>query len=457
MKPAHAAVKVHGIRHHTKSRNGCIDCKFRRVKCDEQKPACSACARRQTQCRYTPRFYCNPQSNVLPSNSLLTEANGQIDPTEQHSRVTEVEPLLCDLLPRYTSREMDHLRLLHHYSNFTVESFATTFQLEGRAFQSLRLDIPRLAFQNHFLMDAILSVALLHLSSTDESAKDGLPRLALYRDQAFRRLRVQLTRNSHVMIGERPDEKFRAVVVTSILLAVTALAADRFFGHEGIWLTNYLALSIGPRTILPWRGTALGAFSSARQGRGNERMSNKDSDFYHPCPVSVVPDLELVHLGVGENDEDWDCIDDLRRAIKGMGRLFGALFCPKCDASSCVSNVVDLPCIVSKVRTWPFAFVTSGFVDMARRGRPRALVVMAYYLAFFPWLPQTWLYQDIAPIDMDKLADAVGPSWQRCLAAPKVAVLVKDLDLLAPFLSGLAYCQGTGSANSLEGFFDSLD
>lgn len=378
---------------------------------------------------------------------------------EQHYRVTKEgeETMLCDLRPRYTSQEMEHLRLLHHYSNFTVESFATTFQLEGRACRSLRLDIPQLAFHNHFLMDAIFSVALLHLSSTDEWMKDGLPQLVLYRDQAFRRLRIQLMRSSQVLMVERPDDNFRAVVATSILLAVTALATDRFSENKGIWLTNYLALSIGPRTILPRRRTTPSSSSSAGRGRGDKRTSDKDSDFSHPCPVTVVPDLELVQTGIDESDEDWGHIDDLRRAVKGIKRLFGALFCPECDALSRVSDVARQPCIAYKVRTWPFVFVTSGLVDMARKERPRALVVMAYYLAFFPWLPQTWLYRDVAPADMDKLTEAVGPSWQSCLAAPKVAVLVKDLNLLTPFLSGLANCQGTSGEPSHEGFFDGID
>ncbi|KAK1704537.1 uncharacterized protein BDZ83DRAFT_772132 [Colletotrichum acutatum] len=432
MNPSPAVVKVHGIRHHTKSRNGCIDCKLRR--CNEQKPACSACARRQTHCRYAPRSNCRSQSNVSSANGFYIEEIEQTNTVEQHFRGGE--PMLCDLRPRYTNHEMDHLRLLHHYSNFTVESSAATFQLEGRACRSLRLDIPQLAFQNHFLLDAIFSVALLHLSSTDESTKDGLPQLALYRGQAFRRLRIQLMRSSQVSIVERPD-------ATSILLAVTALAADKFSGDKGIWLTNYLALSRGPRTILPWRRTTLSVPSSAGRGRGDKRTSDKDADFSHACPVTVVPDLELVQMGIYENDEDWGHIDDLRRAVKGIKRLFGALFCPECDVLYRVSDDARQPCIAYKVRTWPFAFVMFGFVDMARKERSRALV--------------TWFYRDVAPADMDKLTEAVGPSWQSCLAAPKVAVLVKDLDLLTPFLSELATRQGTGGEPYHEGFFDGIE
>ncbi|KAL2798570.1 hypothetical protein BJX66DRAFT_35114 [Aspergillus keveii] len=39
-------------RSHQKSRHGCLECKRRRVKCDESRPVCANCARRQTDCEY---------------------------------------------------------------------------------------------------------------------------------------------------------------------------------------------------------------------------------------------------------------------------------------------------------------------------------------------------------------------------------------------------------------------
>ncbi|KAL5593603.1 hypothetical protein FOBRF1_012705 [Fusarium oxysporum] len=39
---------------HTKSRKGCQQCKKRKVKCDEQRPACFNCSRLQEECKYLP-------------------------------------------------------------------------------------------------------------------------------------------------------------------------------------------------------------------------------------------------------------------------------------------------------------------------------------------------------------------------------------------------------------------
>lgn len=310
---------------------------------------------------------------------------------------------------------MLRLRLLHHFTSSTVTSFTKAFQLGGVTSTTLQVDVPKLAFHHHFLMDAILSVALLHMASTEPALAADLP-VAQYWNQALSGLREQVACFS--------QGNARAVVTTSVLLAIAALAADRLSGYEGIWLTNWLALTIGPRVILPARG-------AMNPSRGGERdMGGWDAAFGHWSPVAVPPELEEAVRFTGEDDEDWDHRDDIRLAVQGIGRLFGALACPSCGLSS-------PSCVEFKVRAWPFVFVTSGFVNLARQERPRALVIMSYYLAFFHWFPRIWVYEGVASRDMEKIASVVGPEWVGYLSAPRVAVLVKDTNLLTRFLIGL--------------------
>ncbi|OBR07754.1 Fungal Zn binuclear cluster domain-containing protein [Colletotrichum higginsianum IMI 349063] len=438
------------IRHHTKSRHGCVDCKTRRVKCDERKPTCSACERRQTRCHYNAsdersqswgRKSCgNPLHNARQTNSVAAGSppTKHDDQQTSLSTTTAEETMTLSLELTYTRQEMLQLRLLHHYNCSTVDSFTKAFQLRDIASHSLRVDVPKLAFQNHFLMDGILSVSLLHMASTETSlaAVDDLPPVTMYRDRAMCRLRQQLAHAS--------GDHSRAVVATSVLLAMTALAADRLSGYEGIWLTNWLALTIGPRAILPRRGML------APSKGGEERTrTGWDVALDHQCPVAVPLDLEKV-LDMTENDEDWCYLKDLRRAVLGIGKLFGALACPVCSG---LAYSPSPPCVAFKVRAWPYVFVSSGFVDMARQERARALVVMGYYLAFFQWLPQSWVYEDVGPKDLTKIAAAVGPDWVAYLAAPKVAVRVRDTDLLTEFLTGLLPTGRLDKAGFDQGFF----
>lgn len=314
---------------------------------------------------------------------------------------------------------MLHLRLLHQYNTHTVQSFTDAFQLEGFKSDALRLEVPSLAFQHHYLMDALFSVTLLHLASTDPSP--DLP-VSAYRDRALRQLRHQVETVS--------EDNARPVFIASLLLSVTALTADRQAGYEGIWLTNWLALAIGPRIMI----------NGQRKHVSPRPTPLRETPLDHAAPVAIPLELEDA-LRMDEDDEDWEFREDLHSAASGIGRLFGSLVCPTCEL-----------CVAFKVRSWPFVSVSSKFVDMARRLRPRALIVMSYYLPFFHWFPKVWLYEDVAMREMERIAAAVGDEWAAPLAAPKVAVRVKDTSLLKEFLLGLVSRECLQDEKSFEGF-----
>ncbi|KAG6357083.1 hypothetical protein INS49_014960 [Diaporthe citri] len=317
---------------------------------------------------------------------------------------------------------MLHLRLLHQYNTYTVQTFTDAFQLGGFKSEALRVDVPTLAFQHHYLMDALFSVTLLHLASTDPSP--DLP-VTTYRDRALRQLRHQVENVS--------EENARPVFIASPLLSVTALTADRQTGYEGMWLTNWLALAIGPRIMI----------NGQRKHVSPRPTPLRATPLDHAAPVAIPLELEDV-LRMDEDDEDdedWEFREDLQRAASGIGRLFGSLVCPTCEL-----------CVAFKVRSWLFVYVSSKFVDIARRLRPRALVVTSYYLPFFHWFPKIWLYEDVAMRETERIAAAVGDEWAAPLAAPKVAVRVKDTGLLKEFLLGLVSRECLQDENSFEGF-----
>ncbi|KAF6237310.1 hypothetical protein HO173_004779 [Letharia columbiana] len=53
MESHQTSVRKRRNREHHNSRNGCLQCKARKVKCDEEKPKCRSCTRRATPCTYT--------------------------------------------------------------------------------------------------------------------------------------------------------------------------------------------------------------------------------------------------------------------------------------------------------------------------------------------------------------------------------------------------------------------
>ncbi|KAH9203847.1 hypothetical protein DL95DRAFT_451846 [Leptodontidium sp. 2 PMI_412] len=60
---------------HSKSRTGCLTCKFRRVKCDETRPVCTNCSSRKTVCSYPPEL--RGEANELFPPKSTAEALAQ--------------------------------------------------------------------------------------------------------------------------------------------------------------------------------------------------------------------------------------------------------------------------------------------------------------------------------------------------------------------------------------------
>ncbi|KAL6809642.1 putative C6 transcription factor [Trichoderma sp. SZMC 28015] len=121
--------QVRKKRPHNKSRRGCVACKRRRVKCDERVP-CSSCVKRNISC--LPPFH---QHVTAPSLSIPS-AHFQMDMDPQISLL--------------------HLELFHHWDKET-RSTLTYPQIWPVVMQR--------AFNEDFIMSAILCVAAMHLTT----------------------------------------------------------------------------------------------------------------------------------------------------------------------------------------------------------------------------------------------------------------------------------------------------
>ncbi|KAJ6099290.1 hypothetical protein N7467_000825 [Penicillium canescens] len=95
-------VRRHRARH-TKSRNGCYPCKFRRVKCDEIQPTCGTCSSRGEPCSYPPPRV--PSKRPPRSRPDIEKDDGKLlsDPFEPST--TRLHPALIN---KYDSTG-DHL------------------------------------------------------------------------------------------------------------------------------------------------------------------------------------------------------------------------------------------------------------------------------------------------------------------------------------------------------------
>ncbi|TGO67853.1 hypothetical protein BOTNAR_0034g00120 [Botryotinia narcissicola] len=130
-------------RAHTKSSNGCTQCKRRRVKCDETRPSCAICARRGESCSYLS------QPSNQAQGSLLAGFSAQTSPT-----TSEFED--------DNNRALE-LRLMHQYSTST----SVILSKDSRDIMFYCDVMVNHAISNTFLLHAILTSAAIHMSTIE--------------------------------------------------------------------------------------------------------------------------------------------------------------------------------------------------------------------------------------------------------------------------------------------------
>ncbi|KAL5610302.1 hypothetical protein FOVSG1_004983 [Fusarium oxysporum f. sp. vasinfectum] len=202
-----------------KSRNGCLRCKKRKVKCDEKVP-CTSCVRHRIPCSLDdaslkqPSNGCSPISDdaktYLPSQSPLGDGRPLASPTG-----TPLVPFSFLSADPADTPEcwLSNAELILHYTNVTCRSIPS-----GHAITIYQVDIPREGLSHPYLMRMIMALSSFHLAYLN---KDKRPHyLALANKQqslAIRGLRGTLGQTV-------TPQNCHALWASSIFLAISKLA-----------------------------------------------------------------------------------------------------------------------------------------------------------------------------------------------------------------------------------------
>uniref|UniRef100_A0A0W0FK72 Zn(2)-C6 fungal-type domain-containing protein n=1 Tax=Moniliophthora roreri TaxID=221103 RepID=A0A0W0FK72_MONRR len=123
------------IRFQVKSRSGCLTCRKRRIKCDEAKPICRNCHRKNLECVQRPEKKSNQ---------------------EQQQETVLYKPLTT---PTPIPISITSFRMIHHFSIATSASFCS----DPESTTTVSTTIPQLSWCNPPLLHAMLSFTALHL------------------------------------------------------------------------------------------------------------------------------------------------------------------------------------------------------------------------------------------------------------------------------------------------------
>ncbi|KAJ5672647.1 C6 zinc finger domain protein [Penicillium longicatenatum] len=187
-------------RSHRKSRNGCIKCKERHIKCDEGLPKCSSCAARGLHCQYVTIRAEGGQRNE-PSAGLSSET-------------TSPAPSDSDGNGIFLNKRLVETKLLHHYYTSTCFSMGKN----KHSLATWQVSLPQLATSNEHVLDSILAFTALHLAYLE-----AWVRLALeYSKEAYSGFAKIISRLS--------PSTAPSAFVCSVLIALSAMAQHGALG-----------------------------------------------------------------------------------------------------------------------------------------------------------------------------------------------------------------------------------
>ncbi|KAF2817150.1 uncharacterized protein BDZ99DRAFT_375185 [Mytilinidion resinicola] len=373
-------------RPHTKSRNGCSECKKRRKKCNEQLPRCSNCEKWNVECDL---FMCARQKSANTNTQIRSEGSPSWPSTCSDSSAALSAPIPP---PNALNLNMRDLELMNHYSSHTS---VTLCQREN--WPIWQTQIPREAQLYPFLMHDILALGALHISYLDVSRREVYHLIARsHHDRALESFRSEIT--------EVTPQNAGAIAAFSIVVVMFVSGSAKVTGFNEVTdpILSYIDILAAMRNT----GSMIHSCSSVSGGPIGlllqliQAIENCGSD---PIPVdmdSVLTCLNDVNLSSSDAWEDkgvyQTAIADLRRYVPTQAH--------------------DAP-PWRHILFWPTQ-VSAEFFALLREKKAMALIILVHWLVPVQTLQWMWCMDGWGKSILSSLNELLGPEWRPAIEWP---------------------------------------
>jgi hypothetical protein len=411
----------------TKSRFGCRECKIRRVKCDEARPACRRCSKSGRQCSYLteiPNLPVSPTSTGTSSSTTSTQKTGPLESSSTSVSIsaslsaTDAEPLPTALSRSLSTDRANpscaatldehygllHLNLLYYFEHEMASSM-------GDVHPGLDAIIPLLvveALKTPYLMDEMLALAAAH-----KSAQASRSQLLLYSTEATR---LQ-TRALETFNGLKPQ--------VSAENCIPMLIFSSFVGQHALFdMSNTVSDDLGTmlegliRCIGLHRG--IGIISEAAWPLMQARLGGEVTQ-----ACTGAGSSEGIE-GLSHSGE----VDALLRRLNDDG-LSGPKAVANHEAARILKRIFTSLSPSSPVSHWMAAMqewlisVSSDYVEYLRQRRQETLVVLAHYAVVLHYSSRYWFIGDLGARLVHLISVHLGPFWEDWLAWPNQMIREK--------------------------------
>ncbi|KAM3068390.1 transcription factor [Clarireedia jacksonii] len=375
------------LRSHTKSRQGCMACKARKVKCSEIRPACEACLRRNISCTY-------PEPRRAPTPLQASAQNGSPTPPYNLDLPRVLNITLSQESPQRRTLEM---RLIHHFCTETAQKdFLSVHDETVRELWVKRA--PILAFDNPCLLEIIISVAALHLFKINPASEDMADVHRTYFNAAISKHRR--------IIQNITADNAEAICLSTILIALPAF----------ILLQNHNVEKYSPPVQL---------FSLLQ---GNIPLFGQTLPLLAPdskvrAVVTAKPDMLAFikdtrhgnYLDPFKELMNWrspgeELNDEIQSVYKQTLNIVGRYLLAIENGDSRY-----------EIRRILYSFPTiapAEFGGQLRENNPRALVILAHFFSLCKAVDDVWWMRGIAEREVFGIQSILPEQWQWAMAWP---------------------------------------
>ncbi|KAG9231457.1 hypothetical protein BJ875DRAFT_117926 [Amylocarpus encephaloides] len=399
---------------HHKSRQGCSQCKQKKVKCDERKPICTRCEVCKTSCSFLlthPQKGNTPGTLPAPDQELQSQSTSPLPWQPSHEWSSRLPQPSYGVPASFSLLDM---QLLYSWVTEGAAVFSS-FSDFVIVFQKVAVEV---AFEHQFLMHELLSLSALHLSKTSPQEASKY----LFSSDKHNAAALAMFQPEVVNINPTNCE---ACYLFSMLTFVHAWGAQdaekpstlffipRRFPVEKEAPIKWVRLHRGARSILQSHFPVIkagrlkqlfAAWAHLDSTRGDDELEANDKrHLEHLAEVwtsSSLPETQKEALN--------EMLGTTRRTFSLM------TFYPQISK-------------LAAVMSW-FSQISDELLVMLENKVPEALILVAYYCVAMNRLPPLWWIDGKAEGLLKTVLDEVGDDWEQYTAWPIEQVMKSKID-----------------------------
>jgi hypothetical protein len=420
---------------HKKSRKGCIRCKERKVKCSEDFPSCTACYRHGVPCEYADAPGSSTSMDKQLSQSTRSSDHG--DTISRSSPGLEV-PYSLNILANFnipdSRRNAVEMYFIHRFKTSVATAFSGADNPEKRDIWVI--DAVDLAFDFPYLLNAVFAITSLYIwiTSTDpRNESEGKPLPESLRGVDFAQLHrmylnLSICQQRDAMVTLTPDNAdavglaaFLHSTMATCLLADEAETEQLLYTPPIQWMQMHASIS----TVY------INAVPVLRPDGPMSRYSLRSNmyDYFNPAtacdPQRISPFRKLLDFRdptsstIQDEESDPSVEDAYTKAVAYIGGMHHAAVLQIEGRHAMCIRVIAFGHTIPKT-----------FIRLLAARRPRALAILANFMAFVRHIDYYWWFRQRADREIAGIRQILPQQWHWALSWP-LAVLQDPNQILS--------------------------